>query len=644
MKLIKLELQNFKGIKQFELKTNGKNVVIRGDNATGKTTIADALSWLLFGKDSMNRTSFGLKTIDADGNEIHNLDHIVSGTFEIEGEQVELTRSFKEVWKKKRGNPTPEFSGHTTDYYIDGVPAKEKEYKAYVGSIANDKVFQLLANPLHFNENMKWDERRTLLIDMFGNVNDSDILASNSKFEKLVTAIGKNSVDDYNKKIKAEKREINSELDKISIRIDEAHNSIINIDIDESEIENNIIIVKKSIDELNDKIAAEKTAGDNSKLIREKAKLEEDLKDKEIYYQKLREIDIKKWYDKVSDTIKQVGDCTKNIKRLEDNIKTCESDVKYSDERMNALREEYNALPTAPVFDSNICPTCGQELPADVVEQQKEKALSEFNLKRSNEVERINARGIAMKEAKEKSLQLIEEYNKQKIELEEKLKELETQKVEYSDNLDKIKAIPTFNTTDERLSYQRKINALESEILNFSKNDNKIVGELLKQKSEFETQLNDLLAKKAQIEQAKAMQSRISELAEQQSVLSARYDELEQLTYAIEKFTKAKVNALEKLINSNFEITTFKLFDPLINGGIEETCEAMADNVPYTALNNAMRINVGLDIINTLSEKLGVSVPIFVDNAEAITKFIETKQQTIKLIVDENCKELVVEV
>ena len=68
MKLLKLTLKNFKGIRDFTLEANGKNVNCYGDNATGKTTIFDAFLWLLFDKDSKNRKDFELKTLDENNN------------------------------------------------------------------------------------------------------------------------------------------------------------------------------------------------------------------------------------------------------------------------------------------------------------------------------------------------------------------------------------------------------------------------------------------------------------------------------------------------------------------------------------------------------------------------------------------------
>ena len=67
--------------------------------------------------------------------------------------------------------------------------------------------------------------------------------------------------------------------------------------------------------------------------------------------------------------------------------------------------------------------------------------------------------------------------------------------------------------------------------------------------------------------------------------------------------------------------------------------------IPYNSgLNNAAKINVGLDIINTLSKHYGVNVPVLIDNAESVVETIETDSQVIKLIVSPGDDHLRVEI
>ena len=77
IKINKLILQNFKGIKALEISAEGENLNIYGDNATGKTTVFDAFTWLLFGKDSLGRSDFGIKTQDENSNQVNASNTVV---------------------------------------------------------------------------------------------------------------------------------------------------------------------------------------------------------------------------------------------------------------------------------------------------------------------------------------------------------------------------------------------------------------------------------------------------------------------------------------------------------------------------------------------------------------------------------------
>ncbi|MHC8425130.1 hypothetical protein ACUZ22_02350 [Bacillus velezensis] len=134
------------------------------------------------------------------------------------------------------------------------------------------------------------------------------------------------------------------------------------------------------------------------------------------------------------------------------------------------------------------------------------------------------------------------------------------------------------------------------------------------------------------------------QLEEEQKGLAEEYEGLQHQLYLTEEFVRTKVDLLEEKINNKFKFARFKLFKSQINGGLEETCETLYEGIPYSSgLNNAARINVGLDIINTLNEHYGISAPIFVDNSEAVTKLIDTNSQILSLIVSEKDKQLRIE-
>lgn len=221
IKLDKLTLSNFKGIKSLEIDFNGKNADISGQNATGKTTIVDAFTWLLFDKDSNDKKDFNIKTIDENGNVIHGLEHSVTAILDISGTRIELKKSYYEKWTKQRGSVDKVFTGHTTDYFVDGVPVKKSEYADKIASIVSEDIFKLLANPLYFNDQLHWQKRRELLFQVCGDVSDDDVISQKPKLAELKGILGNHKIDDYKKNINSRKRKVNDELEKIPVRIDE---------------------------------------------------------------------------------------------------------------------------------------------------------------------------------------------------------------------------------------------------------------------------------------------------------------------------------------------------------------------------------------------------------------------------------------
>ncbi len=156
MKLFNLKLENFQGLKAMSFNFDGKNASIFGDNGSGKTTVFNALTWLLFDKASTAAKNFTPKTKSASG-DVHFLDHAVEGQFRLaNGHVLTLRKVFREIYKKRRGSASEEFSGHTTDYYVQKVPATEREYLSTVLTLLGSDLEQakILAMPGYFAEEM----------------------------------------------------------------------------------------------------------------------------------------------------------------------------------------------------------------------------------------------------------------------------------------------------------------------------------------------------------------------------------------------------------------------------------------------------------------------------------------------------------
>lgn len=221
--LKELHLQNFKGIKDLKINFLGGVNKIQGRNGTGKTTLFDAYMWLLWGTDSLDRTDFGIKTYVKGGDTLHGVDHTVTGVIEVYGQEIKLSKTYKEVWTKKRGSTEAERTGNTTDYYINDVPLKMKDYTDRISSLISKDDFKLLSNPLHFSSNLSWKDRRDVLFQSFGSVTDDEIIQANPDLKYL--NLDNYSIDEIAAMNKATRSRLNDERKELPIRIDELSKS-----------------------------------------------------------------------------------------------------------------------------------------------------------------------------------------------------------------------------------------------------------------------------------------------------------------------------------------------------------------------------------------------------------------------------------
>lgn len=643
--LLRLSLRNFKGIRDFTMDTCGENVSVYGDNAVGKTTLFDAFTWLLFDKDSAYRKDFEIKTLDKDGKVLHGLEHEVEGVLSVDGRQITLRKVFSEKWTKKRGSATAEFTGHTTDYYVDGVPVKQKEYKERVDEIVSEEVFKLLTSPTYFNEQLKWQERRKILLEVCGGVSDDEVIASNEALRKLPTILGGRSLDDHRKVIVARRAEINKELDKIPVRIDEVQRSmpetngldeqtilqqiaalkeqINNKDAEEFRIRSGgqIAIKEKRLREIEAEMLKIKNRMQAGALEQVAAKRQEVLRLKNEYSELQRQISDKRW------TV------DRNLRLIED-----------KKDEANRLRKQWHEVngETFEYHHDTNCPTCGQALPEDKIHEAHQKALADFNRRKAERLEQITIKGKTVtaeaKRLEEENAELLREIESLEKQLTEKETELRAAEAELSSlqaDMTDVESDPAY------IQKKQEAATIEQEIQQLRASIHEAVAKVQEEIAALKAKAVILEQEKAKFAQVRAAKQRIAELAAREKELAAEYERLEQELFLIEEFIRTKVNLLEEKINSKFRYARFKLFEQQINGGLAEVCETTYNGVPYSGgLNNAARINVGLDIINTLSEYYGFAPPIFVDNSESVTNLLPTKGQMIRLVVSAEDKSL----
>ena len=622
IKLLGLTIKNFKGIKEFSFTPDGKNATIFGDNGTGKTTVFDAFLWLLFGKDSNGRADFAIKPLDREGKEVHGLDVEVEITLLVDGQPVDLKKTFKEKWTKKRGSAKATLTGHTTDYAINGIPVKKKEWDTNINSLIDEEVFKLLTNPLYFNS-LHWQKRREILLQVCGDVSTKDIITSNPSLSELPEILGNRSVEDHRKLVKSKQQKINKRLQEIPARIDELMRSL-------PKVQDNPEAIRACIAALEEKLADMK-AGDGSQKLREetirlKRRLE---KLEDVERQKKRKAE-QEAYTRYSELNRKLMEELQNREGVQQQIRNLESEIANKERRLELYRQDYKRIAAEEFTAESICPTCGQPLPAERIEE----AVKNFKERQAKELAEINRLGKALKAEVERDKEDLNALHQNLINLEAEINSLKIKVEDAERHYKEIMETPIAETPEikEILTQIDEINR------QLAQPDQKLDISKLEQQIEAERQ------KLAQIELAEQTKKRIEELKAEEKKLAQEYEELEREIHLVEQFIVTKVNLLEDKINSRFKLARFKLFDRQINGGINEVCETLYNGVPYNhGLNRGAQINVGLDIIQTLSEHYGVKAPVFIDNAEAVTKLNFIGCQMIKLVVDESKKELEVQ-
>lgn len=663
IELISLKLTNFKGIQSLEIDVDGVNASVFGDNATGKTTVFDGFLWLLFDKDSNNNSKFAIQTLTTAGKKVHNLEHTVEAILLVDGVETKLKKLYKEKWTKPRGKAHKEFGGYTTEHFVDDVPVAKKDYVKKIEEIVQEDVFKLLTSPSYFNEQVKWQERRKILLEVCGDISDAEVIASDAALAKLNDVLSGKSIEDMKKIIASRKKHINDELEKIPVRIDEITKMIPEVNADTSSLKTEIAELEKQIDELK----GQRYNILNGNAIKEAENdlkdLQRQLQDHEREFKSDSVLEVQKLQVRIEELkgnsqIIQAEIRTNNVEKdsIERDIQSFNERVASNEQTMQQLRDEYVQV-QATQFEHNEgcteCPTCKQALPADQLEAARNEALAQFNEQKASHLQTINTRGTGLKAETEQLKAQITELNEklatvlaQSDQLNAKLEAAEKELTKFIDKLNQAQtAVPDVTTSEKYQEILGAINTKQAVISEMKSNAAEVINGIDEEIAAIEEQRKEVNARLNQFDYAVQQQKRINELEAEQKKLAAEYEELEGNLFLVEEFTRKKVAMLENRINSKFKYARFKLFEEQVNGGLNEVCETLYEGVPYgSGLNNAAKINVGLDIINTLSTHYGILAPIFVDNAEAVTKFIDVQSQMISLVVSEKDKQLRVEV
>ena len=662
MILKSLHMENFKGIKSLDVNFSNKTS-IKGQNAVGKTTIFDAFTWLLFNKNSAGEEKFNVRPLDEHNNKIHNVEIKVVGVVDVDGKDVELSKTQNENWVKKRGTNTVSLQGNPNSYEIDGYPKSEAEFKSYVSGLAqSEEMFKMLTNPQYFSS-LKWKDQRDILMKLVSEVSDVELAQTDSKYAPLIEELEKApSTDDIRAKFSKALSEWKKKQAEIPVRIDEAEKSKVDVGVAEQELlkadlERKIEVVEDRMENAGDEI--DKLRGKEMQLQFDMSGIAQNMNNE--LSAKRRDLDSVKY-----DATREFNDLHNQIQTVENQIKANEKIIADTDAERKNIGVEYNvefakAFDETPyIFDESkwkfdesttVCSLCGQKLPADKIGSLKadfEQKKADAKVRATKQLEDArkafdDAKGAKLKDLIDRDNTCkadIKRLTKENADLQESigiLKEQESKALakqnEYAKQLSEIPAEADYSQNEEYVKLKAERDKVLAEIEKLeSEGADKLVTDLKAEKADLQSQLDEVNKVIAQAANNVAIDERIETLRDEQKEIGQKVADQEQMLYLLEEFIRFKLNKVSESINSHFKTVNFKLFEMQLNGGMKDCCECTVNGVGYSDLNNGHKILAGLDIIRSLSELYGVSAPIFVDNAESLTSNYTSDSQLVLLI------------
>lgn len=663
IRITRLELTNFKCFRHREFTFSPDINTIRGRNGVGKTTIADAILFCLFGKNTAGQSDLELFKTRENGKVIPNLDHSVEMDLSVLGslpteKLITLKRSIKEVWVKKRGSDESVFKNNTCEYFVNGESFTQADFKKFIDTLVSEDIFRAITNPQYFLS-LKWQSQREFLAQMVGNI-EPQAIAKTDELVTLCNLLNESGEDiiAYRKHLSYQIKQIKDKLDKIPVRLEE-QNKALPEKLDWDALEAQRTDVSSQQQEIAEKIIAIKS-GNGGDVLRDEIRKEiqairTDMEKIEAEQRKLlrlrqdeHDLAINTARQQFNSLVTTQRDLEASLPSFDKLIERCSETLDQCEKDAQEIRNDWaeNLARTLNFSDSDcICPTCGQYLPQEQVAGKRKMIEENLNADKARIKAELTERAEKVKKLRAETEAEIKNYEAKKAEVAQRLTETKEQintTFAEKQKLEKI-SLPTLddilkdNVQYVALSKQLSEAQAKLDSVANTQDDSAQLADLQAKKAEYEQQLSTLNAQLATRLQYDKITSLIAGINSEQKDLVKQLSELEKKEDVACQYQDRQNAILEERVNQHFSLVRWKMFRTINNSGEpvqEPYCECLVDGIPYGGgLNQASRLNAGLDIINTLCRHYSVTAPIVIDNAESNLKIIPTASQQIRLQV-----------
>ena len=597
-----LTLHNFCGIKELDVDLFDRTI-IKGQNKSGKTTIKNAIYWVLFNRLADGSSPDNIRPHDENGVDIDMIDISVTLTMDADGKEIAVTKTQKQNWVTDRTTQEQKFKGNVNEYEINGIPKKEKDFAEYMTNFIAPELFALCTNPQVFLR-LDTKKRRALLFDMIDGA-DTEVVDSDPKFASLASELMDGSIEEL---IQRSRKAISSYKDKLTeipARIDELSMQIreltdeekddLNGQLQEQEAElERLDTLKDTINEINERAS------------KARMKLEEIATSMRIEEQKA-EADLSMRKQTLANNIVAL---TTSYNTFKHTVEQAQAKIETHKIALSDYEKGIEKEKSAEFDEKSLsCPTCGRKYP----EGEQERIRKHFEEEKASKIE---------------SLESLISTTKELIASEEEKIDKATQEMQRTQ--DDIEVLNEQREKAEAETVEKKSPTDNAEYLAVSADLGKWQYEAEQYESGNDPNLRVTVTNRiAEIKLAlsrertnDAYKKRIEELTEEQLLTSQKIANEEKKVDLLQEYQIAKVNLLTERINAFFNVIKWQMFKPQINGGFAEVCTPLVNGTSYDGLlNHGDKILAEIDLCQAFQKANEVTCPILIDDTESLDEW-----------------------
>lgn len=635
-----IRLTDFKGQQEKKIEF-GHRTVVSGKNGCGKTTLADAFMWVFCDKDYSLKSNPDIRPDD--GKECLPRADI---DIEIDGKPVSISKYQKQT-KTEAKNGSQEKISLSNKYELNHRLFSRRDFeKELVGRGFDFDNFLMLSHMEIFTD-LKDADARKILFSMSDGAGKSDLEIAKTVPDcaELVPLLETYKADEIKAMNSVTLKKAEEQLKAIPNQIIGMEHSKVDTDVAELELQKNALqeqisdLEKQIVQSGNEKAGEIKAelAGLSTKLLEIVSKAKADLlEQKSSVCNKVSTLEL-----------------DRNIKTSELNRKTSVLEslrVQKKDllEKLQNARTQYpkikdtewdntvlKSIKSETFKDADtICPTCGQSLPPEQIEQLKSrfeqkkqerinqqlKAKEEWEQDKKRKLDEViqigNKASADMKEAHRQEEAFASEISK----LTDELEQIKTSLDAENKNLEAVPKDPDFSGNAEYQQILTSIKEKEQE-LNSLDDGEEAKKQLSEQLSGKKQELAAVNQKIGEANNNVRIDEQIEKLQESQKQYAQSKADAQMILDELKTLNMAKNAVLEDAVNQYFDGVKAKLFDTQKNGEVVDACiwYVQDKDGDWKKLignaNTALMMKGKIAIMDGLQKFYGVSYPIFVDCA-----------------------------